>query len=93
MSVEDLQAAEQQQGHTDNADPMGQSDHGGVPIYDLGAFRAVGHRGAQLGSLDMPSAYRRSYRLQAHLVQQAHAVVIGCNYSSTPRFERKAYIS
>jgi hypothetical protein len=32
MSVEDLQAAEQQQGHTDNADPMGQSDHGGVPI-------------------------------------------------------------
>ena len=41
----------------------------------------------------MPSAYRRSYRLQAHLVQQAHAVVIGCNYSSIPRFERKGYIS
>jgi hypothetical protein len=51
MSVEDLQAAEQQQGHTDNADPMGQSDHGGVPIYDLGAFRAVGHSGAQLRQL------------------------------------------
>ena len=51
MSVEDLQAAEQQQGHADNPDPMGQSNHGRMPIYDLGRFCAVDHSGSQLRQL------------------------------------------
>ena len=51
MSVEDLQAAEQQQSHADDPHPMGQSDHGRVAIYDRGRSRVVGHGCSQLSSL------------------------------------------
>jgi|SRR5580692_10954586 hypothetical protein len=93
MSVEDLQAAEQQQGHTDNADPMGQSDHGGVPIYDLGAFRAVGHSGAQLRQLGYAFSLSPFIAATGALGSAGSRSCEGCNYSSIPRFERKGYIS
>jgi hypothetical protein len=48
MSIENLQPAEQQHGHADDPDPMGQSDHGRVPIYDHRPFHGVGHDCSQL---------------------------------------------